>query len=258
LDSEKIGLEVMALLLSIASRLLNVKPTDMALITGCPRSGTTALLEWLNEHDRVVAFNESRILIGSSYFWNEVRRHRLLNNNKSILAQMLRSLILSYYNHERCLWRKYLIEKSPLEPITVYDEQYRTFLQNVRELFPLMKMVFMVRHPLTTIWSMRNRNWGRSLVSGERYERDLKTCISIWKANANLLLDYVEAPHAYICKFERLISEPDNESRAIYAFLGLKTKYSFMPKPTKKVMFLEHEEKQILEETFSERKLLGY
>ena len=44
--------------------------------------------------------------------------------------------------------------KEPLEPIAFPDRHYEQFLDNTRLLFPNIKLLFMVRDPLATIWSM--------------------------------------------------------------------------------------------------------
>ncbi len=116
----------------------------------------------------------------------------------------------------------------------------------------------MIRHPLSTVWSMKNRRWGRSLTINKERELSLEECIKIWKVNANLIAEYMDVPQIYTCKFENLVNNPIEESQRVEDFLGLKYEHPFIPKPTKDVLFEEQQRIHILEKTRLERTLFDY
>jgi hypothetical protein len=237
--------------------MLSLQPLQI-FITGCPRSGTTALLRWVESHKKVVGFGETRILLSSHYFWREVKKHRMLSSDKDVIIRLLRNLIAEYYSSKKFLWGHKVIDKLPLEPVVLDSEPYKEFIQNVKELLPRVKIIFMIRNPVSTVWSMKNREWGRSLTIKESRRFTLETCIHIWKANANIIAEYMDDPFTYICKFENLVSDPEREVLKIEAFLDLKDHQSFLPKPTQQIGFTGEERKQILENTCAERKLFSY
>ena len=172
--------------------VLKIRPASMCLVTGCPRSGTSAILSWLNQNKGVVRFYESRILVSAHRFYSEIERFNNLNQNKEFFLGEIRKLVLKYYDSKKLLIAKHLIDKEPLEPIAFPDLDYALFLSNLREIFPDIKLLFMVRNPVETIWSMMNRKWGYTLTSQELRQFTLDECIQTWNACAGLAQKYAK------------------------------------------------------------------
>lgn len=226
-------------------------PEQFCLITGSPRSGTTALERWLGEQREIVAFHESRVLIAIHRFIEETARfHRLEFTGE--FADMARDLAYEYYSNRSILvGRRAIIDKEPLEPIAFPDMDYASFLQNLRLLFPDGKLIFMVRDPVATIWSMRQREWGHSLIDYEPHQFTLDEHIKNWCACADLILEYAEDPRAYVCSFGRLVDNPREESARILSFLRIAGCEPFRPREVKSIGFSIEERDYIEQKTQS-------
>jgi hypothetical protein len=238
-------------------KLFGIKPRGLYFLSGCPRSGTSAMRKWLQEQPKVAAMFEPRILISAHRFANEVERFSCLHNNRQLLLPLIRQLVFSYCASTKFVWQKRLIIKEPLEAIAFPDRRYSDFLQNMRAVFPELKIIFMVRNPLSTIWSMRQRKWGYSLTVENLREYTLMECIQNWCDCAELAYQNAGDSSVYICMFERLISEPEEESRRIFDFLSINSNNYFQPKPTKKPGFSTDDTELILRETEPFRKSLS-
>jgi hypothetical protein len=119
----------------------------------------------------------------------------------------------------------------------------------MRLIFPDIKIIFMVREPLATIWSMRQREWGYSLADPKLRNYSLPECIQIWKNCVELAHENYDDPNWYICSFERLVKEPKEESCRILRFISSKSSTFFIPKTTDKSRFSDEEKNYILQET---------
>lgn len=204
---------------------------------------------WLQIQSGVAALFESRILVSAHKFMDEVSRFKVLHMNKRILVSLIRRLVLSYCASSKFIWRKQLVFKEPMEPIAFPDLRYAEFLKNIQTIFPEIKIIFMVRNPIATIWSMSQRPWGYSLTIEKLRSYSLDQCIKIWKDCAQLAYDYAASGKTYVCIFERLISEPEEESRRIFNFLSIRGSHHFQPKPTKTHGFTKAEKELIHKET---------
>jgi len=236
---------------------IGVRPKGFCFITGCPRSGTTALGEWIDLQSGIVQMNETRILVAAHAMVEKALAFKDLSNRKQTLSKELRYLVMDYYASRRFIGRNMVIDKEPLEPIAFPDKDYAAFLESVRFIFPDVKLLFIIREPLATIWSMRNRKWGYTRVNYEPRDFTLEESIQIWNDNARIISEYQAMPNTYLCKFELLISDPE-ESKRITDFLGVKLNAVFDPHPTKKVNFPDEEESLILEGTKEFRKVFSY
>jgi len=218
------------------------------LVSGAPRSGTTAMLDWLGSQREIAGFDEPRMLIAIHRFMEEVCRFKDLEKNEAHVIDMARRLAYEYYCSQRILLKQNLIvNKEPLEPIAFPDKRYKAFLENVRTLFPEAKFLFMIRDPVATVFSMRQRKWGYSLKGFEPQTFSIEEHVGNWCACADIILQYSTDPDSYICQFGRLIHDPENESGKIFDFLSLCKGKSFKPKQTKIIGFSDEEREQILE-----------
>jgi hypothetical protein len=226
---------------------LKLFPQKICLISGAPRSGTSALINWLSHQPGVSAFYESRILISIHRFLEEVDKFRNLQRDRATIVNLARHLVLDYYTSSRILIGKKLIaDKEPLEPIAFPSKEYGQFIINVKRLFPQSKILIVVRDPIATIWSMRERKWGESLTNfvSERFSVEKHT--ENWCSCAALILKHCSDPNIYIVQFGRLINDPQNESRRILDFLGIRKGNSFQPLQTKEIGFSNKEREKIL------------
>ena len=230
-------------------RLLHLGPRGLCLVVGCPRSATSSVCRWLNAQPGLVYASQSRILVCAHRLVEEVERLKTLEANREAVLRMTRRLVYTYYASSWLCWRRILVDKENLEPVALPDGRYGEFLRSVRELFPGMKLLFMIREPVATIWSITQRQWGYSLTRPDLRSYSVEDGIGIWQASAQLAVHYFGDPGAYICRFERLVAAPHAESRRILDFLGIRDGRPFSPRPTRVVGFSEADREHILHAT---------
>lgn len=220
---------------------------NFCLITGAPRSGTTAVSEWLGHQRAVLSFQESRILVSIHRFMEEIDRFQNLDRNSRVIAKLARRLVCDYYATENTLIGKSLVvEKEPLEPIAFPAKDYHQFIANFRRVFPHSKLLFVIRDPIATIWSMSRRRWGESLANHEAKEFTLDEYIENWCSCVELILSYQSDPNSYIVPYGRLVKDPKTESGRICDFLKIRYSDSFEPHQTKEIGFSNYERGKIL------------
>jgi len=220
---------------------------DICLISGAPRSGTSALAEWLGHQPGVAAFAESRILVSTHKFLEEAFRFKNLESENLRLTSIARQLVFDYYLNSRIFFGKNLVvDKEPLEPIAFPAEDYEKFIFNVRQILPKAKLLLAIRDPLATIWSMSQRSWGESLTSEITKRFTLEEHIENWCACAELISQYCAEPNTYIVQFGRLIHDSEQESKRIFEFLKIRNGIPFRAHPTKEIGFDRAEQEKIL------------
>lgn len=226
---------------------LQIHPRDICLITGAPRSGTSALCEWLGAQPGVSAFPESRILISAHRFLEEAFRFKNLANDNADLADLVSQLVAAYYSKSRVLMDgKLVVDKEPLEPIAFPLKDYAQFVFNYKKMFPKGKLLFTIRDPLATIWSMSQRVWGESLSTPEARKFTLEEYAENWCACADLALQFRGDGNTHIVQFGNLIKDPVNESGRIFALLHIRNGNPFQPRRTHEIGFSLEEQEKIL------------
>lgn len=224
-------------------------PEQFCLITGAPRSGTTAVERWLNSQAKVAALHETRVLIAVHRFLEETNRHKTFINNEKFVNMGRRLAYDLYRNHCIITGNELMIDKEPLEPIAFPDKNYSLFLQNYRLVFPNGKLLFMVRDPFAAIWSMNERQWGHSLKNYTPRSFSLDSYIQNWCECTDLILNYTGDKNCYVCSFEKLVNNPVVESERIFKFLQIKKGKPFQPRSVKTVQFEKNERTYIEEKT---------
>lgn len=99
-------------------------PKQFCLITGAPRSGTTAMEVWLDSQKKSSTLHETRILISIHRFSEEMKRHYTLNSEAKY-NEMAHLLIDEFFS-DRCIMTEIelIIDKEPLEPMSFPDKNY--------------------------------------------------------------------------------------------------------------------------------------
>jgi hypothetical protein len=231
-------------------RGLGIWPKTFCLISGAPRSGTTAVARWLGEQPRVALCIESRTLVAAHRFLDEVHRFEALAKYDDELARSARRMVKDHYRGKRLLFgRRALVDKEPLEPIALPDGRYDAFVSDVRRLLPKARLLFLVRDPVASVYSMRKRDWGVSLTDADPRRFSLEDHVESWCRAVDVILSYVEDPQAYICEFGRLRHDAVEESRRIAHFLEISEGPSFRPREAGVPDFGEEERARILAAT---------
>ncbi len=240
-----------------AQRYLKPFPQEFCLITGPPRSGTSALNTWLGRQRSVVAFHESRILLSVNRFIEEAFRFENLESDREKIEKLAHNLVYDYYLNSSILFnKKLLVEKEPLEPIAIPSKDYLQFMVNTRKIFPNIKFIFLLRDPIATIWSMSRRTWGESLTMPEARRFSLKEYAENWCACVDIALEFSADANTYQLQFGNLINDSNKESKKVFDFLKLRKGIPFKPRSTSKIGFSKEEKEEILEMVQSHLKKL--
>lgn len=271
---------------------MEAAPPKLVLVTGCPRSGTTAVASWLLSSPDVAGGVETRVAAAARAFVKESRRFRtdIDGAERERAGKLLRELVVRSYDAgvgegprgrgdgqtsrtessdlagplvppspPRLPSRpRVVLDKEPLEPVLVPGEDYRSWLEDVEEIG--YEPLFVVRHPVPTIWSMSRRLWGWSLAGGEQPRSySILTCIDVWKKNARLALR-AESMGKPVVRHDALVQSPATATvvrRQLEDALQIKLD-EFVPRATKVVDFDEATLHRISLETALEARLLGY
>lgn len=227
---------------------LRIQPREICLITGAPRSGTSALCEWLGAQPSVSAFPEARILISAHRFLEEALRFKNLAKDAGDLAKLVNQLVIAYYLKSRIIIDgKLVLDKEPLEPIAFPAKDYAQFVLNYKKIFPKGKLLFTIRDPLATIWSMSQRVWGESLSTPETKIFSLEEYAENWCICADLALQFRSDRNTYIVQFGNLTKDPVHETERIFAFLNIHHGSPFQPRRTHEIGFSPEEREKILQ-----------
>lgn len=234
------------------------RPAGICLVTGCPRSGTSAVVEWLGHQEGVATFFESRVLIAAHRFLTEVHRFSDLHKRREELTAAARRLVIGYYAAHARIWGRLIVDKEPLEPIAFPAEDYGEFLDSLWALLPAVRVVCMMRHPVNVIWSLTQRQWGYSLTEPRLRDFTVDEGIALWKKNV-VVADAVRSREGtVVLRLEDLVEHPDRVSGELRAFLGIKRLSTFEPQPRAQPGFGVAEIQRIIAATERERAAWGY
>lgn len=204
----------------------------LAMVTGAPRSGTTAMVRWLGTQPQARALGEVRLMFAAYRFLQESARWKVLMSDQAALEDALRQMVLSYsVRRWHCKPGELLVHKEPLEAVALPQLGFLPFLRTLMRGFPEMKYIFMVRAPLPAIESMMRRKWGYSRTNFRPRDMSIESHIKGWCAAADCLLALHTDPRVLVCPFSRLLAKPADESRRIRDFLSLGGS-DFEPRPT--------------------------
>ena len=124
------------------------------LVTGCERSGTKMLAEKLGKELKLPVLLENKYTVAAYRYYQELKR-----------------------------WKEYefdLIPKTaPIEKHSLNLEQGLPFLEWIKEMFPDVKIHYIIRDPYAVVASMINKTWGTS-TTGETYKMGVKQAVSRW------------------------------------------------------------------------------
>jgi hypothetical protein len=200
-------------------------PSSFALVTGIPRSGTSALVHWCGNQSRVTAFSETKILRVATQLLKELSQwERFSKEDRSRLA---RRFVTQYYASAGVyLGCNLLVDKEPFPP------EDGVSITSVETVFPSSKILVMVRNPEAVVNSMTNRKWGYSVDGMEPQSRSVQESVEIWNHGATCATKVATRQNALLVSFENLVSNPREVSSQIADFLGLSGHTDFEPRPT--------------------------
>ena len=215
------------------------------------------MANWLAQQPHVVVRDESRRLLAAHAALDTADRFAALSAERETVHLALRRLVLEPRAGERWPGARLLVEKEPLEPIALPGGRYQDFLRHALELFPTIRVVAMVRHPVATVSSMRARRWGYSLTSGELRDVTVDEAIDTWRENAALVHALRDDPRVLACRYEHLVADPAQVTATIAAHLALPAPSAFVPIRARPLVLGDDEVARVLARTARERGWFG-
>jgi len=236
----------------------------LILVTGCPRSGTTAVASWLLSAPGVAGGMETRRSVVVHAMLNEARRFRTFGDDglagagatRDVLVAAARAALESLYGNIPTVAfsanEATVVDKEPLEPIALPKGDYAQYLQDVLDVTD-GKLICLVRNPIDAVASMVRRKWGYSTYAEPR-AMTAELGAHVWNAaNAAIIRAAVVAPERVsLHSHEALCSDPRTESEILRQVTGLAL-------PDFKPMATHHGEydARVVSETSWIRQLLG-
>lgn len=186
------------------------------IVYGPPRSGTTYLVEILNQHPRVFISNEYRI-----FSWLHQATHELTKNDQMVanekqdfqqmLDERLPTLIKDFYvkkHPEAYYWG----DKNPFYG----NEPDR--LRTIAEYWPNAKFINIVRDGRDVVTSLMNKKWPNG-----RPWADFDHAHDVWNTNVEGGLSFAKesGENHYFIRYEDLIKNDLSEAKKIFNFLDI-------------------------------------
>ncbi len=231
-------------------------PNSFALVTGAPRSGTSAMASWIGEQPWVKSFSETKRLFVAHRLREALWKWERFSKKEA--DQRVRELLLNGYSQEGVyIGARLLLDKEPLDPLSLSPNEYGSFLSSVESIFPSVRFIVMVRSPEAVVSSIVNREWGFSLRPEKVKSRTVKEGITSWTEANQLATKIAEKKNSYLCQFEKLMERPEEVSRELARFLGLRKYNTFQPRETSEVTLSLDERSRVWNETSECRQQLA-
>ena len=182
---------------------------DLVFIVGLPRCGSTLVETIIGMSSEACPLGELKALplaLEDSEIINLLKEERL---EPSLLKNRLSKLDIVYRNN------------IPTNLGIKLDKTLTNFylLGLISRVWPAAKIIHVKRHPLDQIMSA----WKSRFAIGHRYSLELSDLIKVY-ASYNDLMDFWQTEFGsriYICKYERLVKKPINESKSLASFCGI-------------------------------------
>lgn len=235
-----------------------IAPERYVLISGCPRSGTSACLQWMDNHPRTVTFYENRIAYALSTFCDTVDRYQKLANRANFLQGQIRSLFLRDAADQKWTRGRVLVLKEPVQATAFEHVDQLAMLMNLKRLLTPLSIVLLTRHPVNVVNSMLNRKWGTSIVGAEPQEMSVERGVAAWKNAADMSQAFKDDDSVLDIRFEDFLEESERTAASIAAATGLSGTFNVELRRIARVSLTDEQIDYVLEQTENERTSFGY
>jgi hypothetical protein len=203
------------------------------IVLGCPRSGTTLMQVMLHSHPRIAIPPETRFLLRAYERRLEFGDLRLRRNRRKLARFIVRrrgSRFKDLGLDRRPVKRKIIQGPPTLGSAlgVVFREYaarfgrerwgdkrpyYHQHIEAILRLFPDAQLVYLLRDPRDCVASLKRMSW---------WKQDSYHSIAAWAEAADHFEEAARRwPDAIApVRFERLVTDPDRELRALCAWLG--------------------------------------
>lgn len=235
-----------------------IEPERFVMISGCPRSGTSACLQWMNSHPKTATFYENRIAYALSDFCAAVNRYEKLGERGDLLRREIRALFLRDAADQKNIRRKTLVLKEPVQATAFENIDQLTMLQNLQVVLSPLTIVLMARHPVNVVNSMMNRTWGGSIQGQEPRHISIERGIGAWKNAAAMSMHFKDDENVLTVRFEDFLEDPKTTAAKVAGKLGLPGTFEVSLKSTANISLTPEQVQLVMDSTAEEREALGY
>ena len=207
------------------------------LITGCPRTGTTALAQWLSSHDKICIFNEFSLYHppASDYSaWHRIRDMRndnppplkISRDMASLRSRLAAELPTPVSNETTANW---LFGRSR-NPVTVYGDKmpylYLKAMEEIAERFPGARFLLTLRDGRAVVASQIRQYHiavERGIVPDPWMQPTVEQAEFLWLRSARKWLGLRADPPAPCLevRYEQATRAPEDLARRICDFVGM-------------------------------------
>jgi hypothetical protein len=197
-------------------------PITPVFVCSLPRTGSTLLQRILAAHPQVATTSEPWLLLHQLYALRDTGvyaeyDHDLLRQGVQDFAATLpngladyrdaiRTFALGLYAKSAGAGARYFVDKTP---------RYSLVVDEVMEVFPDAKFVFLWRNPIAVVASIM-QTWAGGRWNLYRFEHELHEGLANIVAAAQR-----EAPAVHCLRYEDLVTRPAEEASRLFAFLDL-------------------------------------
>lgn len=176
------------------------------LIVGAPRSGTTLAERLVCSHSRIAS-------AGESVFWSHAGKSMLSDTSRGLSPATAKKAAAEYISHlrEHSASASHVIDKMP--------ENF-WYLGLIYATLPNAKIIHCVRNPVDTCLSLYFQN----LSDAHSYKWDLENLAQWYRQYQRMMAHWrkvLPCGAIYDLNYEKLVDDPEGESRKLLEFLGL-------------------------------------
>jgi hypothetical protein len=221
-------------------KLLNIDSANWntpLLITGCARSGTSALTRALSSHDKFCIFNEYHLYYQSKYdfnVWHQIHRMRddnpppekVSSNTATLKVKLLEKLPLP----TSCQLTKNWLFDSLQNPVKIYGDKmpykYLDSMHEVVEQYPEVKFLIILRDGRDVVAS-QIRHYNDAVKNDTIPEHWMKPSVQeaeyLWLRSARAWLNLRSNPPAPCLevRYEQAVRSPETLAVKICDFVGI-------------------------------------
>lgn len=197
-----------------------LESTKLIFLLSQPRSGSTLTQRILSTHSKIDTLQEPWIMLHPLYaLKNEgietEYNHMISKTALELFIDKLPKKRDTYYKeisryllniYSLIAKKEFFLDKTP---------RYYLILDELLNVFPDSKYIFLIRNPLSVLGSIINTWVKNDWMRLKEYESDLKKCLDVY-------IKHIDNKAVYKIRYENLIKSTETEMHNLLNFLGLK------------------------------------
>ncbi|MCW5519196.1 sulfotransferase [Aureitalea sp. L0-47] len=201
-----------------------MRESDLIFLISQPRSGSSLVQQMILKSDEVSASPEpwQMLALVSTYKNFDItegynQKFTSINFNRFLkeidqgyedYLQRIRTLSLKLYN-DRTLGERYFLDKTP---------RYYHIIEELQELFPNAKFIFLVRNPLAVFASMLQYNFNGDIV---RFLSSKDRIEDLFTAPQKIKNALQKSHYSLLVKYEDIVTDSKNLSKMLFKYLNI-------------------------------------